>query len=773
MLTLVSKSGPRASAFSSSGTSSQSSSRVKRRGLAGDGRDNDSWPIRFQPRSLKDVALSPQSKKKVRAWLERALLDHAEQGDRHGFRPHVLALCGNSGCGKSTLIEALCNEMEVGVVTWSEDSWDIDMKGNYSGGITSRDAVDRLNEVDDMTSFVRQSAYPKLELDGIKAEPKTKQPSMSGGMNRTEKGTKKKSVVSFDSNDEVKRPQSQHKSKIVLMHDLPHSYTASYNGDTSIADDLADLMSSFRDPVVLIVSDIRGSDDVQYASRKLIPQKVRDKVTFESIYQHPPTEKIMMKGLQRMLNECKETKRALQRNLNEGTTLDEVLEELVASSMGDMRHAVLELGFMTSVQQGGEALQGKSNDDVSDVEDSEYKKGGVSSSRIMKRSACKEKKGLRPVSKKAKVGGKVVEVLDLSKSSDGDEDKTDDFESASETEEKGMDVDEFESGNNQKGDNAACRFRIAIAPKEEGRERDPLFSSLHASGKLIMATLDDLGHFSFSCEDVAAASSMDTEMLFLFVQQNMIEGFRTTQRVEQFGLEASAEHDQKSIDEICSALSYCSDVERFLHVKYDSNALYDRSNLNLFPDSYICSIVSRMVGASRGISSTERVATSREKGAKLDFVPQRRPASLDLTARKARVASAIAALNRERLRSGGRRRIGEEASAGAPPLIAVHEVASSVAPALSQMYEYQQSKRVADSTAVYGVSQKADKGWLSSAMTFRVQELRRAMDVVDMGVQPTETAEVAHDANMDPMHPADEPMFLESDDIEMVDSEGE
>ena len=47
------------------------------------------------------------------------------------------------------------------------------------------------------------------------------------------------------------------------------------------------------------------------------------------------------------------------------------------------------------------------------------------------------------------------------------------------------------------------------------------------------------------------------------------------------------------------------------------------------------------------------------------------------------------------------------------------------------------------------------------------------MDVVDVSGQPTEAAEVAHDANMDPMHPADEPMFLESDDIEMVESEGE
>ena len=188
--------------------------------------DHDSWPTRFQPHAVKDVALSPQSRGKVKAWLEKALADHAKFGYNPGFRPHVLALCGNSGCGKSTLVEALCREMKVDVVTWSEDSWDIDMKGCYSG-VTSRDAVDRLDEVDDMTIFVRHSAYPQLDLGGGEASSSSKKLTSKAKKSR-------KSAMVVDSEDEGERSARRNRQKIVLMHDLPHSYTVSYNGDLSL-----------------------------------------------------------------------------------------------------------------------------------------------------------------------------------------------------------------------------------------------------------------------------------------------------------------------------------------------------------------------------------------------------------------------------------------------------------------------------------------------------------------------------------------------------------
>ena len=72
--------------------------------------------------------------KKVRAWIAKALRAHAESRDDPSFKPHILALCGISGCGKSTMVEVLCRVMNIELMEWSEDSWDIDLKERYTGG---------------------------------------------------------------------------------------------------------------------------------------------------------------------------------------------------------------------------------------------------------------------------------------------------------------------------------------------------------------------------------------------------------------------------------------------------------------------------------------------------------------------------------------------------------------------------------------------------------------------------------------------------------------
>lgn len=46
--------------------------------------------------------------------------------------PPVLALCGNSGCGKSTTVELICREIGVEVLSWSEDSWDVDSSASIT-----------------------------------------------------------------------------------------------------------------------------------------------------------------------------------------------------------------------------------------------------------------------------------------------------------------------------------------------------------------------------------------------------------------------------------------------------------------------------------------------------------------------------------------------------------------------------------------------------------------------------------------------------------------
>ena len=126
-----------------------------------------------------------------------------------------------------------------------------------------------------------------------------------------------------------------------------------------------------------------------------------------------------------------------------------------------------------------------------------------------------------------------------------------------------------------------------------------------------------------------------------------------------------------------------------------------------------------------------------------------------------------------------------------PPLTSVREVASSMAPLLSQMFESQQRRRALDASAVYGGSSSSSSsssssgtgsgtgtgsgsgdGGLPEGLKFRVQELRRAMGAAEVGAQLADPAtEAGAGAGADDsMRPVKEPLYLDSDDIEMADS---
>ena len=81
--------------------------------------------------------------------------------------------------------------------------------------------------------------------------------------------------------------------RIILMHDPPHllmqgmntssssssssSSDWSRHGPSASPDALGMLIASFRDPVVIIVSDVSGKDDFFFASERCLPPTVRDR----------------------------------------------------------------------------------------------------------------------------------------------------------------------------------------------------------------------------------------------------------------------------------------------------------------------------------------------------------------------------------------------------------------------------------------------------------------------------------------------------------------
>ena len=96
--------------------------------------------------------------------------------------------------------------------------------------------------------------------------------------------------------------EGERKPRIVLMHDLPHlmaSYSNARSGGASFGTDsggdarnaekaeaLARLLPSFRDPVIMIVSDVSERDDVEFAKRRFMPETARNRVELETIYQN-------------------------------------------------------------------------------------------------------------------------------------------------------------------------------------------------------------------------------------------------------------------------------------------------------------------------------------------------------------------------------------------------------------------------------------------------------------------------------------------------------
>jgi hypothetical protein len=114
----------------------------------------------------------------------------------------------------------------------------------------------------------------------------------------TRGGRSQKAVI-----DHVYDLEDDDTPRIILMHDPPHlmmqgmitsssssSSDWSRNGGAAAAstEALGMLIASFRDPVVIIVSDVSGKDDFFFASERCLPPTVRDRYAhhhrFVSVY---------------------------------------------------------------------------------------------------------------------------------------------------------------------------------------------------------------------------------------------------------------------------------------------------------------------------------------------------------------------------------------------------------------------------------------------------------------------------------------------------------
>lgn len=454
-------------------------------------------------------------------------------------------------------------------------------------------------------------------------------------------------------NGAVVEGDSAEQSRLILMHDLPH-VLARYSNRSSVsggsygfanfasmdegvdnqrqkAESLTSLLPMFRDPVVLIVSDVTGRDDVHYASRSFLPHSIRDKVYSEIIYQDKITPITMTKTLQKIINTTKQQcvrNGLLYRVLSSLPT--NVVAAVAEQCHGDIRHALTQLQFYMNAKYG-QALS----------KDSLESGGGTSGS----------ESDWKPGNENDDGTGSKNDIFDLSEVIDltGDDSSltalTDTATESSQTstQPSAHRMHKWDNLNQMDFDTAPVRG------KGTSQRRDEHFSSLYSVAKLTNATLNADGQFIttevFDCDEIVANSEMPTEMLMDFVHRNFLSSLNNSSMIETYGNVTSSIDPTYSTNKACMSFS---DIDVFLTMKYDPNAALDRSQ-KIFPEQYVAALTARIPAISRGVGSYERLRAGRSRGAKHAFVPMHSPQSIGIRARKRELLLALHELSESML----------------------------------------------------------------------------------------------------------------------------
>jgi hypothetical protein len=232
-----------------------------------------SWLDAYPPRTQAELAVYPTKVKAVQKWIADAVSAHALSKTRpDSYAPHVLVLCGCSGCGKSSLVEVLCRDLGVELTQWSDDMLEVggsmgSTGAGYRGGGEYRDsssahsyaynAATRRSLAGEIEEYARDCSFPSLELSlrGGGSAPARPAPV------DTRPAARSSSTATTSLSAEVSAG-----AKLIMMHSPPFQNTSG-KADTDMH---GDLMLSFSAPVIVILSEVGGSDDMTYAADRAL-----------------------------------------------------------------------------------------------------------------------------------------------------------------------------------------------------------------------------------------------------------------------------------------------------------------------------------------------------------------------------------------------------------------------------------------------------------------------------------------------------------------------
>ena len=243
-----------------------------------------SWLREYAPTSVADVALHHTKVSAVRKWITESVSRRAAAWQTlnsgeipHPTRPDILGLAGCSGGGKSTLVTILCAELNVECVEWSDDFQEggDNYKPSGSDYLQSRGS----SALSDFSEFVQQSSFPTLQLA---VRSKRTELALPG---------------------DITSPQRLYSGKVILMHSPPYQNSTSISKKSDYLLKFSEMLLSFSDPVIVILSEISGSDDMIFAADKALclSSEQKQRINFQMVYCNPITPPRIVKALKRIL----------------------------------------------------------------------------------------------------------------------------------------------------------------------------------------------------------------------------------------------------------------------------------------------------------------------------------------------------------------------------------------------------------------------------------------------------------------------------------------
>lgn len=231
--------------------------------------EDASWLQEFPPQTVADLAVHSAKIKAVRAWILEAVAAHTSGAT---IKPYVLVLCGRSGCCKSTMVETICKEIDVSITTWSDDLIEVESWGDRWKPGRLDEANTRRTLLVDMADYAVQSNFPALELNTSKH---------CSIVDKTLRGIVKQESLKNSEDAGISCTPSP--KRIILMHSPPFQHAK--KGDQEL---YGDLMQAFNAPVIIVLSQVGGSDDMGFAVEKALglgdAQKNRFVLLWHCIY---------------------------------------------------------------------------------------------------------------------------------------------------------------------------------------------------------------------------------------------------------------------------------------------------------------------------------------------------------------------------------------------------------------------------------------------------------------------------------------------------------